>query len=97
MNVIQSYIKEISLPEETVRSDDFKDMVYTVFSDGEVSLQKAGSLLWKRNLHMVMPGHPTAKLPADWFPYRFNDYPFVFCAGHKQALDLWSLINKHFQ
>ena len=101
MNEIQKYIQEISLDAKLVGSDDFYKehggMVYTVFSDGEVSLQKAGSLLWQRSLHLIIPGHPTAKLPADWFPNTINGHPFVFCSEHKQALDLYQMISRHFQ
>jgi len=34
-----------------------RGMIYQVWEDGEVTLQKCGDLLWQRNLHMIQPGN----------------------------------------
>jgi hypothetical protein len=43
-------------------------MVYQVWEDGEVTLQKAGPLLWQRSLHMIEPPIYGAKVSGELFP-----------------------------
>jgi hypothetical protein len=81
----QAFITVHSIPRETVASDDDPRFCggghcSLVYSDGEHSTQKSGSLLWQRNLHCLRSGHPTKQLPHEWFPYRSSDgkYAYVF-------------------
>lgn len=41
-----------------------EDMLYSVWEDGEVTLEKASSLFGMRTLHCIVPGHPEAGLPV---------------------------------
>lgn len=43
-------------------------MVYRVWEDGEVTLEKGGELFGQRTLHMIHPGG--AALPAEWMPHQ---------------------------
>ena len=53
-------------------------MVYQIWEDGEITLQKSGPLLWQRNLHGIET--PTKNsLPLDAFPFRFREtHAFAF-------------------
>jgi len=52
-------------------------MVYMVFEDGEVTLQKSGDLLWQRTLHCIVPGLKDAMSP-DLFPHKLNKHGYAF-------------------
>ena len=43
-------------------------MVYQVWEDGELTLQKGGDLLWQRTLHVDRMGSARKALPVEWFP-----------------------------
>ncbi len=51
-------LEELSQQVSTLNRPEQKDepMVYQVWYDGEITLQKGGSLLWQRNLHMLTLG-----------------------------------------
>lgn len=50
--------------------------VYQVWHDGEITLQKAGPLLWQRNLHQICPPKLTAA-PTP-MPQEHGQYSFAF-------------------
>jgi hypothetical protein len=52
-------------------------MVYQVFEDGEVTLQKSGDLLWQRTLHCIMPPFKEAVSP-ELFPHKMNGHGYAF-------------------
>ena len=52
-------------------------MVYQVWEDGEVTLQKSGDLLWRRTLHCIRPGM-FEPLPIDYFPCQKNNHGYIF-------------------
>ena len=56
-------------------------MVYQVWNDGEVTLQKSGYLLWSRNLHLVMKGDEERAVPLSYFPGNWTgeDHAYIFC------------------
>ena len=62
--LIQDTIEKYNMPELAKENG----MVYQVWEDGEVTLQKSGDLLWQRNLHLIKSGcaakaiHPS-KMP----------------------------------
>jgi len=57
-------------------------MVYQVWEDGEVTLQKCGSLLGLRHLHMIKMGDPSRAVDADLFPHYTENangkYGFIY-------------------
>jgi hypothetical protein len=61
-------------------------MVYQVWEDGEITLQKSGELLWQRNLHCIVPG---LRLPKDkpelTFPHKLNGHSYAFVNSEEDA------------
>ena len=58
---------------------EVEGMVYQVWNDGEVTLQKSGSLLNQRNLHCTIDGRPDKAVPADTFPtVNSSGYGFIY-------------------
>jgi len=53
-------------------------MVYQVWEDGEITLQKCGDLLWQRSLHSIWPGIEAASVPLDWFPNQTSNHAYIF-------------------
>jgi len=51
MPTLQEKISAYSKPELA----ELTGMVYQVWCDGEITLQKSGSLLWNRGLHQMKP------------------------------------------
>jgi hypothetical protein len=57
-------------------------MVYQVWEDGEITLQKSGTLLWQRTLHSIVPGLHV-KVPPTLMPeqsgkaHEMHGYAFV--------------------
>ena len=52
--------------------------VYQVWSDGEVTLQKAGPLLWQRTLHSVNePLSPNTETKIIW-PEHMREHGFIY-------------------
>jgi len=62
-------------------------MVYQVFEDGEITLQKGGSLMWQRTLHCVVPGVQSKALPADALCHKMRSAPhsYIFAASKEVA------------
>lgn len=96
---IKALIQKISLTEEVVRTDSRflgGGHVALIFNDGEMSSQKAGELLWQRNLHCFRSGHPSARLPVEWFPQRIKEFGFVFADHSPDAELLVDMIRNYF-
>jgi len=53
------------------------DMVYQVWSDGEVTRQKCGDILWQRTLYRMCPELATY-VPKELFPHELNGYGYIF-------------------
>ena len=53
-------------------------MVYQVWEDGEITLQKSGDLLWQRNLHSIYLGDTSASIPIEWFPHTVRNHGYIF-------------------
>ena len=51
--------------------------VYQVWQDGEVTLQKCGSLLGQRNLHMIYPGFAGFDAGCVW-PHKQGNNKFIY-------------------
>lgn len=54
------------------------DMVYQVWEDGEVTLQKSGELLWQRNLHCIEYGATAKAVSTELFPHQHNNHGYAF-------------------
>ncbi len=96
MITLQDRVGIVSLTEAQIRNDEmFKNggHVSLVFSDGEHTSTKAGVLYGQRNFHCLASGHPTRKLPADWFPQRMGQHAFVWCT-YKDAEELATMIRE---
>jgi hypothetical protein len=70
-------------------------MVWQVWQDGEITLQKSGELLWRRNLHMMTPGLKIRCVPADWMPsYQEGDVnTYAFVSSEEDAMIVRNMIN----
>jgi len=51
--------------------------VYQVWEDGEITLQKCGSLLGQRNLHCITPGFDY-HLPLSCMPYNNSKHGWAY-------------------
>ena len=71
---IEQLIKEHSHPELA----EVGGMVYQVWEDGEITLQKCGPLLWQRSLHMVGVGIPDKAVNIDWFDNVTKNHGNIF-------------------
>lgn len=49
-------LKALIASKHDVKHAEKQGMVYQVWEDGEVTLQKSGELLWQRNLHLIEGG-----------------------------------------
>ena len=70
----------------------YGSMVYQVWEDGEVTLQKSGSLFNLRTLHLISSGRPDKALPDDIMPVRDGKHAYCFCAGKDDADYIQKLI-----
>jgi hypothetical protein len=60
-------------------------MVWQIWEDGEITLQKGGDLLWRRGLHLITPGLSTPNTLD--LPMKHNGHSYVF-VGSKEEADL---------
>jgi hypothetical protein len=77
---VQMDVKELIAKYSDDSLSEQTGMVYQVWNDGEITLQKSGRLLWHRTLHCMMPGNPNVAVPAEIFPHvssRGYGYAFV--------------------
>jgi len=89
---MQAHINRAHAPETAAGA-----MVYMVWEDGEVTLQKGGDLLWQRILHSIIPPHPDTKpWPIDLFPGQKYGHGFVIARDHEEAAQLARLIGNPF-
>lgn len=75
---LKALINEHDKPELA----EVEGMVYQVWNDGEVTIQKSGSLLNQRHLHCTVDGRPDKAVPADTFPtVTSSGYGFIYTDG----------------
>lgn len=67
-----------------------QDMVYQVWEDGEITLQKGGDLLWQRTLHCIASG--TRPLPVDALVNKYGSHSFIWCTNEVTAKQARALI-----
>ena len=78
---------------ELDRPDEYKKpgMVYQVWQDGEITLQKCGDLFGQRNLHCIDPAVRNA--PAGLvFPHKSGDNSYAFVANREDAEEIRALV-----
>jgi len=67
-------------------------MVYQVWQDGEITLQKAGSLLWQRSLHQIVP--PLKNYVAGLsLPCKSGDNSYAFVGSEADAYKVRKLLS----
>lgn len=67
----------INLYSDDSQADVEGGHVYQVWQDGEVTLQKCGSLLWQRNLHMIYPGFNGFDAGCEW-PHKSGSNKYIY-------------------
>lgn len=61
-------------------------MVYQVWEDGEITLQKSGHLMWQRSLHTIEEGEHLVKGATKVvLPCEHNNHTYVVCADIESA------------
>lgn len=79
--------------------DQYKveEMLYSVWEDGEVTLEKGGSLFGQRSLHVIVPGDPLAGLPAAMpVPNSSGTHGRIFVKDHATALRACALLGNRY-
>jgi len=71
---IQAKVMEYSEPELAQQTGS----VYQLWSDGEITLQKSGSLLGLRFLHQIMPSIGSGINLVDFFPEKSHAGKYGF-------------------
>lgn len=74
----------LALNDDSAKADP---IVYQVFEDGEITLQKGGGLLWQRTLHCGASGRngPTLKPEDMTHQMRSAPHGYIFCKNHEDA------------
>ena len=72
--------------------DKQEGYVCQIWEDGEVTLQKSGDLMHKRNLHMIGMGHPTLAAPIEQMPVQMYGHGCAFVQTVEQAHELAKLL-----
>ncbi len=62
-------------------------MVYSVWEDGEITIEKGGDIFGQRNCHLIAYGRSDFAWPADLFPVQnyAKDHGRVFVADRDSA------------
>ena len=61
-------------------------MVWQIWEDGELTLQKSGELLWQRNLHSIKAG--IVVLTKDFMPVQEDKHGYAFIANEEVGNEL---------
>lgn len=69
-----------------------QSMVYSVWEDGEITIEKGGSLFGQRNLHCVAPGHGCKAWDKNLFPMQNVLHGRILVATNKDAEAFRALI-----
>jgi len=60
-------------------------MVYSVWEDGEITLEKGGDLFGQRTLHCIAYGVGIKAQPKDAFPWQNTDHGRIFVRNYDDA------------
>jgi len=66
-------------------------MVWQIWEDGELTLQKSGELLWQRNLHCIECGLAKS-LPIELMPVKETKHGYAFIDSEETGKRLRALI-----
>lgn len=74
-----------------------KNMVYSVWEDGEITLEKGGELFGQRTLHCIELGNANKAWPVSLFPIQNHDasHGRIFCAKKKRRNGFPPLYPEH--
>jgi hypothetical protein len=61
-------------------------MVWQVWEDGELTLQKSGELLWQRNLHCIAPG--IVQLNKSLMPVQEREHGYAFIENEEVGKEI---------
>lgn len=67
-------------------------MVYSVWEDGEITLEKGGALFGQRNLHMMAHGNAAKALPVASMPLRSGPHGRILVRNETDARAAHELI-----
>lgn len=84
----EAEIKAIADQVNALNNDDApkqEGMVYQVWEDGEITLQKSGSLLWRRSLHCIVPGTESCSLGAHALVNKEPAHSFIWAKDEADA------------
>lgn len=70
-------------------------MVYQVWEDGEVTLQKSGELLWQRTLHF-MEGALDGRLLNNDMPIQHSHHSYMNVASKEDAETIRNAMREYF-
>ena len=89
-------IEELALAADAPSACEVQPgMVYQIWEDGEVTLQKCGDLLWQRTLHMVKSPIPGAASLGLKFPHKFSGgHSFAWLTNERDGDELRALIQR---
>jgi hypothetical protein len=72
-------------------------MLYSVWEDGEVTIEKAGDLFGQRTLHCLLPGGDEAGLPVTMpVPNRAGTHSRIFVRSYKDAVRASALLGNRW-
>jgi hypothetical protein len=87
--------EEKALALDSVKHAKANGHVYQVWHDGEITIQKAGSLLWQRSLHTIIPPVKDADKLGLRFPHRTTDVnSFAWVGSEEEAMTVRNLIGR---
>lgn len=90
MHPAEAKARELDNPEHSKKESE---MVWQVWSDGEITLQKCGDLLWQRSLHSVVPAIPGADPKWLKFPHPYRGgNSLAWVASEEEARTVRDLI-----
>jgi|SRR5947207_12400952 len=68
-------------------------MVYQIWEDGEITLQKSGPLLWGRTLHCIVPGD--IPLTKELMPIEERLHGYAFIESLEVGMELRKLMQEY--
>ena len=66
-------------------------MVWSVWEDGEITLEKGGELFGQRTLHCMVPGLDKT-IPRDWMPVVETQHGRAYCNNESDCKAVRNLI-----
>ena len=87
---LDALIQELHSPEEL----DKDGMVYQIWEDGEITLQKSGSLLWQRILHQL--SSPLTLISICTMPMKYGDtHSYTVVKTYEDAMKIREMMKQY--